>query len=120
VPKYRKELTSQHPAKNSVVMRQGINWQQREILRRMLQAPNDDHGIYTICSRHKFNNERKSVRVTYNGREWNQRFVLTLPEDNGPKSSQNESATLKGHGGDREVKRVLDESNAIIKHAWNC
>jgi hypothetical protein len=27
---------------------------------------------------------------------------------------------LKGLGGDREVKRVLDGSNAIIEHAWNC
>jgi hypothetical protein len=36
---------------------------------------------YTICSNHKFNNERKSVRVTYNNWEWNQRFVLTLPEE---------------------------------------
>jgi hypothetical protein len=120
VPKYRKELTSQHPAKKSVVMRQGINWQRREIPRRMRQDPNDNHGIYTICSNHKFNNERKSVRVTYNGREWMQRFVLTLPEDNGPKSSRNESTTSKGLGGDREVKRVLDESNAIIEHALNC
>jgi hypothetical protein len=64
--------------------------------------------------------ERKSVHVTCKGHEWHQRFILTLPEDIGPKSSQNESATSKGLGGDREVKRVLDESNAIIEHAWIC
>ena len=47
-----------------------------------------------------------------------QGFTLTFPINIGPKSSQIKLTTSKGIGGDRTMKRILDESNEILKQGF--
>lgn len=117
VPKHREELTSKSPRKQSVIQRQGINFQRREMLRRMRIDQNDRREFF-ICENHKFQDEVHYVEVGHNGKRWRQGFTLTLPVDIGPKSSQIESTTSKGLGGDRTMKRILDESKAIMDRGF--
>ncbi len=118
VPKYPSDLNSKNPRKTAVVNRQGKIFQRREILRRMrIDEDCMEEWIY-CCERHTFKEETQYIDVEYNGKSWSQGFKMILPIDIGPKSTMNESSQSLGLGSDRQLQRVLVESQEIMKKGF--
>ena len=79
-----------------------------------------------MCECHKFQHEMHYISVTYKhkGKDgdkkdgWSQGFKLTMPVDIGPGSTMNESMKSLGLGSDREVHRVLKQSQEIMRDGF--
>ncbi len=69
-----------------------------------------------VCQDHDIKTLVKSGKLSHNGKEWSQRFRLTLPTGAGPKSSTvpSQKASL-GIGGDRYFCKTLEIVNQHIR-----
>ena len=79
-----------------------------------------------MCERHKFQHEMHYISIMYKrkGKDddkkdgWSQGFELTMSVDIGPRSTMDESTKSVGLGSDREVHRVLKQSQEIMQQNW--
>ena len=117
MPSYPAPLTA--PILSTFINREGKILQRRYVLDRA-GLSKDYKGKKYICENHNFEWVKKSRRITWNGEEYTQQYLLLVPEAEGPQSSTIDTATMsKGLGRDRALQRLFKNNvtSNVIHHS---